>query len=114
MERKSSERVRAMKREFMTLHNEGYGIYEIAEHFGLHFTTVYHHLEGVALENGVSRESLLSKVQTKRKHKVSISEEEKTAKVTFEEIGKHLEDAENSLKDVTTNIDKLLKKEEEQ
>lgn len=113
MERKSSERVRAMKREFMTLHNDGYGIYEIAEHFGLHFTTVYRHLEEVALENDVSRESLLATVRTKHRPKVSLSEDEKTAKVTFEEIGKHLEDAENSLKDVITNIDKLLKEEEQ-
>ena len=54
-----TQRVRNLVNEFMTYHNEGYSINEIADFFDLHFTTVYANLEEIAQKNGVSRESLL-------------------------------------------------------
>lgn len=68
---KSSERVHKMKEEFMSLHNNGKTIPEIATMFHLHYTTVYDHLEEIAKENGVDREDLLKVVQAPKTRKES-------------------------------------------
>lgn len=57
-----SERVVQMKANFMNLHQEGWSISEIADKYNLSKPTVYRHLETIASQNGVTRESLLQHV----------------------------------------------------
>ena len=56
------ERTLQMMESFISLHNEGHDINEIAKMFNLAFSTVYKHLGEIAEKNGVTRESLLEKV----------------------------------------------------
>ena len=57
-----NERTLKMKREFMTLHEQGLTVKDIAEKFNLNPVTVYHHLGDIAEANGCTRESLLKQV----------------------------------------------------
>lgn len=61
---KRSEKVSRMIDNFMELHNEGYTIPEIAKKFNLSETCVRNHLQEIADNNGVSRESLLQIVHS--------------------------------------------------
>lgn len=54
-----SERTLRMKKEFITLHNQGWSLKRIAYHFDLDSSTVYRHLQDIADAAGVTRESLL-------------------------------------------------------
>lgn len=64
-----SERVSLMKSNFMQLHSDGYSISEIADKFNLTSRRIYHLLQEIADENGVSRESLLQHVHKKHSAK---------------------------------------------
>lgn len=64
MSSKNSERAQKLLKNFMSLHNSGYSIPEIAEMHGLNPATVYRHLQEIADANGVTRESLLERVNT--------------------------------------------------
>lgn len=112
MGRKKSERVRMMKQEFMKLHQEGYGIREIASKFKLSFKTVYRYLGEIAAENGVSRDSLLSKHSYKNKLKETFYDEESTLQTTFDELQEELNEAKKSLEIATTEIDTILEEKE--
>ena len=59
MSSKKTLRVTQMKSSFMGLHSAGVPIEEIAERFGITPRTIYIHLQEIADENGVSRDSLL-------------------------------------------------------
>lgn len=56
----SSERVKQLIDNFMTYHNKGLSIPEIADEFGLTSRTVYLRLQEIADLNGVDRTSLLT------------------------------------------------------
>lgn len=59
-----TQRVEKLVKEFMQYHNNGYSILEIAEIFNVNFSTVYNHLQEIADNNGVSRDSLLEKISS--------------------------------------------------
>lgn len=61
---KESERTKLMKENFMSLHNRGLTISEIAQKYNLSDQTVYNSLQAIADANGVSRESLLQVIKT--------------------------------------------------
>lgn len=71
---KQSERVKKMRKEFMSLHKQGYTIPEIAEKEGLSPYTVYRYLGDIAAANGVTREDLL-----KTPHKQHIMQEKRNS-----------------------------------
>ena len=96
---KVSERVHVMKEEFMTLHNQGYTIPEIAQKYGLSGVTVYRHLGEIASANGVMRDDLLKVVKTPTSEAAWRRKHEET-KIKFEE----LEEAIKKTKDTTQNI----------
>ena len=54
-----NERTLKMKQDFMSLHEAGLGIPEIAKKSNLSVTTVRKYLGEIAIANGVTRESLL-------------------------------------------------------
>ena len=56
---KRSSRTLKMMGEFMALHNAGHSIPEIAKMTRVDFATIYRHLDEIAEQNGVTRESLL-------------------------------------------------------
>lgn len=56
---KRQESTRKMMEQFPELKEHGYTIPEIADKFGLSWTTVYNVLEIIAQENGQTREDLL-------------------------------------------------------
>lgn len=60
-----SERTLKMKEAFMTLHNQGLSIKQIAHQFDLDSSTVYSYLQEIADQAGVSRESLLQTPRAK-------------------------------------------------
>lgn len=55
------ERTFKMMESFMSLHNEGHSIDEIAKMFDLSSSTVYKKLGEIAMNAGVNREDLLKK-----------------------------------------------------
>lgn len=61
---RQNERTLKMKQEFMSLHEQGLSIKEIAARFNLNPVTVYAHLSAIALENGCTREDLLKEVHS--------------------------------------------------
>lgn len=111
MVRRESERVQAMKREFMNLHKEGLGIREIAERFNLNISTVYYRLGEIAEKNGVRREELLSRVISRKPNNRSLNEQDREVRVTFEEIQSKLELAHTSIKEASQKIDKILEEQ---
>lgn len=58
---KEHERTFKMMENFISLHNEGYSIKEIAKKYSLSTTTVYNRLEEIAEKAGVTRKELLKK-----------------------------------------------------
>jgi len=96
-----SERTHAMKNNFMALHQQGYYIAEIAAKYNLSPATVYRHLQEIADENGVSRESLLQVIRTPTERQ--IQDGERRMRENAEELKK-------DFKEVSTAIDKLLNK----
>ena len=61
---RKDERTFKMKQQFMSLHNRGLSIKEIASRFNLHVGTIYSNLEDIAMKEGCSRESLLEVVHS--------------------------------------------------
>lgn len=55
-----SERVNLMMQGFMSMHESGMTIAEIANHFRISKFTIYDHLQEIADNNKVDRESLLT------------------------------------------------------
>lgn len=56
------ERTLKMKQEFISLHNQGLSIKEIAARFNLSVATIYANLGSIAKKEGCTRESLLVEV----------------------------------------------------
>ena len=61
MAAKKHERTLKMMENFMSLHDEGYSIKEIAERYDLSLRPVYDNLGAIAEKAGVSRKDLLEK-----------------------------------------------------
>ena len=61
MATKQHERTLKMMENFISLHNEGYSIKDIAEKYDLSVSVVYRRLGAIAEKAGVSREELLEK-----------------------------------------------------
>ncbi len=63
---KRNERTKKMMRNYVKLHEMGLSAQEIADKYHLSTTTVYANLGEIAEKAGVTRESLLAKVQPSR------------------------------------------------
>ena len=112
MVRRESERVRAMKREFMNLHNEGLGIREIAEMFNLGISTVYFYLGEIAEKNGVRREELLSRIVNRKSVNRNLNEQDREVRATFEQVEAMLEEAHTSIEGASKKIDEILEEQQ--
>ena len=108
-----SERVRRMKENFMSLHEEGKTILEIATLFNLSRDTVYRHLGDIAAQNGTTRENLLQQV-----HKTPAfwKREQKQVHVDVDELYRNFDIADQALSTIINQIDRILEevKENEQ
>lgn len=104
---KESERVHAMKKNFMALHNQGYTIPEIAVKYNLSEPSVYGHLQEIALENSVTRESLLQRVITPRCTE-RIKAESLKVKVDIQQMQENFRVAIDATKKLIKQIDKIL------
>lgn len=105
MATESSERVVQMKANFMELHEAGLTIQEIADKFHLSRATMYRHLEAIALENGVTRESLLQQVHqtptywAKQNHALKVDGNQLLAK---------FDSAQQALSEITEDITTII------
>jgi len=107
---KESERTRVMRENFMTYHEQGYTIKEIAEKSGLSDFTVYHNLQRIADEHGVSRDSLLKVVKGPRSER-AFQEERQRVTVNVEELRAGFQEAGNLIDFLIETIDETLKEE---
>lgn len=105
---KISERALQMMENFMTLHQEGYSIYEIAAMFNLSDFTVKYHLQEIADANGVSRESLLKVVKPRRNQARYYREEEKRVKTNWQELTDNFDSATASVEGIIDTINNIL------
>lgn len=109
----TSERVLAMKKGFMKQHEKGETISEIAEHFNVSIWSIYDHLQEIADENGVTRESLLQRVH--KPHEISkINKAREREKINPEELLTKLNESHKNLVEAIETIDDILEKELEE
>ena len=89
-----TQRTKNLCNKFMEYHEEGFSIYEIADIFDVHYTTVYAYLDEIAKANGVSRESLLTVPHEKHSSHIPFKKEkidlDKT-KLQFSVLGKDID-----------------------
>lgn len=111
MAKAKSERVRRMIAEFMTWHNEGFSIYQIADKFQLSAHTVYQYLQEIADANGVTRKSLLQRVRSQTA-KTALLEEERQVHVSVQELTTDFANARSAIDSICNKIDNMLKQEE--
>lgn len=104
-----TQRVKAMKENFMKYHNEGYTIPEIAEIFNVVPKTIYRCLDDIAKANGVTRESLLQKAPYPP-HITSKAAYQRD-KVEIEELQKSFTNLEHDLTEVINQLETILTKE---
>ena len=105
-----SERVRIMEENFLSFHEKGYSIAEIAAEFKLSGPTVYQYLGEIAEKNGMRREDLLQRIYHTQAQR--LRKEESEAKASFEKVQEELGNARTSLQRVITEINKILDDEE--
>ena len=103
----ATQRVKKLHKEFMHYHNQGYSVMEIAKIFDVDFSTVYKHLQQIADENGVTRESLLSNPVGSYPSRATSSSE----KVDFEKLRTDFDNAEKSIDEILNTIKKFTTKE---
>lgn len=108
--KKVSERVHVMKSEFMALHQAGYSIAEIASRYELSVATVYRHLQEIADENRVNRETLLEVVHTPTERQ--LRDEEKRTRANVEEMKEGFTEVNNALSKILDTIDMIISEEE--
>lgn len=107
MAKEICERTRQMLDQFMSLHNEGLTIPQIAEHFGISADTVYRNLQDIADANGVSRESLLEQPKTPSLT-TRLKKERKCFDTDFDSIIQNICEAEEALQESVREIDNIL------
>lgn len=105
-----SERVVLLKQHFLELHMQGYTIPEIASKFNLSRSTVYRHLDAIAAQHQVSRDSLLQEV-----HETPASWVRKSnlLKVNGDELLAKFNTAHDLLSEILENIGTLMQLVEE-
>lgn len=108
---KESERMHLMKESFMDLHQQGISIPKIAEKFDLSYSAVYHALQDIADENGVTRASLLTLVRTSTEKAYEMEAE--IEKVNFEEIKQCFKEINESISLMVDIIDSITLNEKE-
>lgn len=110
MARTESERRKRLREGFMEMRGQNKTIEEIAEHFQVSTWTVYHALDDIAKENGVTREDLLYVVQ--EPHNVAKGGKKgKTENIQPEELREHFYELENVIKGIRTEIRKVIQEE---
>lgn len=107
---KVSERVHVMKQNFMTLHDAGYSIPDIAKRYNLNNSTVYRCLQEIADANNVSRESLLQIVRSKSQARL-LKEEEEIVKVNVAEMQACFKQVGATIDSIISRIDQILEEE---
>ena len=104
---RGTERVKFYKENFMTLHDQGYLIPEIAEKSGITPRYGYMLLQEIADEHGVKREELL-KIPN-RKHQSSVSFTKASIQVVnSEELRKEFEETIINIDSILGNIEKMM------
>jgi len=106
---KEAERTYVMKENFMSHHEAGESISEIAARYNLSKVTVYRHLQEIADKNGVTRESLLQIVRTPTPNQ--IGRETHRIRVTAQELDDEFNKVEQSLGSLIDLIDNILEEE---
>ena len=104
---KVSERVNVMKKNFMTLHEQGYSIPEIAQKFNLSFCTVYRLLDEIAKENNLIREDLLQILRTPSEEQL-LRREHKKVHVDVQAMQKEFKMIDEILENLIGQIDNVL------
>ena len=102
---KTSERVTAMKGNFINRRRAGIPIAGIAKEFQLNVRTVYAHLDEIAMEAGVSRDALLYQPHQppQQQDSKSTTHSRKTCSVDPDEVRKDFDE-------LLGNIDGILGK----
>lgn len=113
MATKTSERIIQMKQQFMTFHNKGWTITEIAEHFHVTTRSIYYNLQEIADSNHVSRQSLLATPH--KKHETRIPKALKLREeVDPKKLTENFENMIENAKSVVSKIDIILASEQEE
>lgn len=108
---KESERTKLMKENFMSMHERGLTILEIAQKHNLSDQTVYNALQAIADANGVSRESLLQIIRMPT-DKVYAREAKKVS-VDVQQLKEEFKKAKSSITFLIEIIDQTLEQENE-
>ena len=95
-----TQRVEKLIKEFMGYHKQGLTVLEIAKIFDVDFSTVYKHLQQIADENGVTRESLLQKPFSSYASRPSYSKD----KVDFEKLRTDFDNVEKGIDEILNTI----------
>ena len=106
-----TQRVKALKENFMQYHNEGYTIPEIAKIFNVEYSTVYKKLEEIAKANGVTRESLLQNAPYPPQ--ITSKATYLKDKVDIEELQKSFTNLKNDLNEVINKLEIFLENTKE-
>lgn len=104
------ERTLRMKKEYKTLHDQGFTPKEIADKFHLSDTTVYNSLQEIAEKEGVTRDSLLV-----FPHNTPAAYDRKFVPVSPLDIGELITDTQQAIaksQQVSTAIDAYLTRQE--
>ena len=103
-----TERVKSYKRNFMTLHEKGYSIPEIAEKCNISVRYAYMVLQEIADENNVTREELL-KIKN-RKQVISYNSMKVTRQlVDSKELLKDFAETLKGIDRISEKIDSMMK-----
>ena len=111
MTKAASERVKRMKKNFIRLHNEGKTIAEIAKEFQITNWTIYKHLQEIADENGVSRESLLQVPQ--KEHTITNYSKCMSSQIDIEQFENDCSEAILRIQNARKQINDYLYEEEQ-
>ena len=103
-----SERVNQLIEHFMEDHNQGLSVSEIADKHKVSTRTVYGHLDEIAKQNNVTRESLL---QVPHKEHCSHSTSAHT-KIDPKKIRSDFEEILKASKDLNKQLNRILQEED--
>ena len=100
----STQRVQRLHREFMQYHKKGHTVLEIAKICNVDFSTVYKHLQQIADENGVTRESLLQQPTSSYSSRSPIVNDKldiEKLRADFDSVEKGIDEILNTIKNFT-------------
>ena len=107
-----SERKIQLEKGYMECRNKGMTNSEIAEYFRVSTWTLYHSLQKIADDNGVTRESLLDVPQEQHKSTKSLNRR-KIEKVDPKDLKEEFAELDNLAKEIIVKIDQVLQEEEQ-